>query len=607
MMRHIRHLWKSGTALALLCVVSASLAASYQADAVEELRQALRTPVRDPTNRDELAFRKSTLEARIKALNIGQLRKALLLQEWRDEDRDEAIAAVDRPIRDAIEKRLIGDMRKILENGGVPAKLAAITQIAEMGTSVRATGTKIALARELGPDLAAEFKDNPPAVKEAAARALGKINPEPKVAADALGELLTNGTPGERTAAADGLAWLLRTMVDVSKGKKTQGIEVSRDEISKMSTAVVPQAVRGLNDTEVAVRKNVLEAIELAGSLLTEQVPDPPAASQFPPPGRKPSAEEEKDIKAFRETLQEERRQMEPLVNALDAAAPAVGKKLTDPVPEIRYLAAKALEDMGYARQRILRRAGVIPPEPSPEEQSRRKPAANSGIVLVSATEVAQKDPPKKDIPAARALLPGLTTVLPELAARFSDPNVRVRLAAADAIEPLGPLAAPLVPTIARGLNDPDLFMRWATARVLSRIGPVDTELTVPALAKLLCDPDLDVRLQAATTLGSFGSAAKAAVPELAKAAVNGDAEQRIGAIHALQSIGPDAAPAIPALTTALSDGDSRVRHFAADALGSFGAAARSAIPALEKALFDRDDLVRKAASDSLLSISAAK
>ena len=58
------------------------------------------------------------------------------------------------------------------------------------------------LARELAPDLIQQLTEGAPIIREAAARALGKINPPAKEAAAALGQLLTSGAaclrPAER-------------------------------------------------------------------------------------------------------------------------------------------------------------------------------------------------------------------------------------------------------------------------------------------------------------------------------------------------------------------------------------------------------------------------
>jgi HEAT repeat protein len=613
MVRHIRHLWQISAAVALLCALHGAPAAGpYAPDAVEELRNALKITVRDSANRDELQYRKDLLEKRVKALTLGDIRRALLLNEWRDEDSDEAVAAVDRPIKEALINRLVKGLRGVLTRGSTAAKLAAIAQVSEIGTTLKAIGGRRGLASELAPDLAKQTERGDPLLREAAAKALGNIIPDPKAATAALGSLLIDGTVGERRAAADGLAGLLRTLYRLTKGSKTtQGVQVIPDEVARTATAVVPAAAPGLGDPDLLVRKLCLEALQLAGNLLTDLVTNP-RRQEFPPADRKVTKEEREEIAVYRKEVEDERRMVLPLARALNAEAGAVARALTDPVPEIRYLAALALEDMGYARLKLLRKAASVPAEQPPDKddkEAKLRRGHRDPFRQVAATEaVAQEKLPVKpkelggDDPFRSGLI---VKGLPLLTARLFDPNVRVRLTALDALEPLGPDAAPAVTSLARSLLDPDRFVRWASARVLMKVGPYETDLTVPVLAKLLCDIDLDVRRAAEATLGSFGPSAAAAVPALAAAALSGDEEQRIDALHSLEAIGAKAHSAIPSMAAALADGDARVREAAAQTLGAFGPAAKAAIPALERAVFDKSDAVRKAASDALLSITA--
>jgi len=582
------------------------------ADPIEDLRQALRIPIRDSTNKEELQARKALLEKRASLLTIGDLRRALLLTEWRDEDRDEAIAAIDRDVKRQVATRLIDSLKGLMERGNTPARLAAIIQVGEMGVVVRTAGGG-GLARELTPELIAQMKSGEPMLRESAARALGRINADPKPAAAALGQLLKDGNVGERRAAGDGLNWMLRTVVQATKQvKDVQAVAMPREEQAAIATAVVPQAGRGLEDADYRVRRYCIESIQLAALILSDLTPDP-SGPPFLLIGRKPTKMELEEIERYREDVEAERKLQLPLARALAAQSAGLGRRLSDSDAELRFLAAQALEEMGMARLRMLRKVNSVPPLPAPDkpEKDSRRPSApgKPAILLTSAERVALVQDKDKgpDSLTEDPFKPGLVADAALLAARLGDPNERVRIAAVDALELLGSDAAGVVPQLVRGLSDRSPFVRWATVRTLGRIGPVDTERTVPLIAELLCDHDLDVRLAAAYTLGSYGDKSAPAVAQLAKAVVSGDAEQRIAAMKALQSIGKDAAPAVPALAQALGFADERVRRAAPPVLGLLGAAARSAIPALQQALFDSDPLVRQAASDALLSITAGK
>jgi HEAT repeat protein len=228
------------------------------------------------------------------------------------------------------------------------------------------------------------------------------------------------------------------------------------------------------------------------------------------------------------------------------------------------------------------------------------------GAVMV----VAQAEKPKEGKVDANTdpLRRGLLEAMPALANRaVSDPLIRIRLSAFDALDPLDRDLAPVVPVLVRAMADCNKFVRWAAARTVGKAGPVYTDLTVPPLVRLLSDIDLDVEIAAAATLGGYGPVASAAVPALAQAALKGDSERRVAAIHALAAMGADAIPAIPALVEALNNNDARVLRAAADALGPMGPEAKAAIPGLEKRLNDTDPEVRKAVADALLAITAGK
>src|SRR5439155_18365136 len=68
-------------------------------------------------------------------------------------------------------------------------------------------------------------------------------------------------------------------------------------------------------------------------------------------------------------------------------------------------------------------------------------------------------------------LLDCLQTLLPALANAVADPSAQVRLQAVEALETIGPDAAPDTPALEGALSDRNLFVRWAAARALGKIG----------------------------------------------------------------------------------------------------------------------------------------
>src|SRR5437879_252521 len=82
--------------LAILCAGTPARTQPVSVDPVEELRQVLRGSGLDP------AVREQDLQQRAHALmTIADLRRALLLREWRDLDPDPQLAAADRAGRAA--------------------------------------------------------------------------------------------------------------------------------------------------------------------------------------------------------------------------------------------------------------------------------------------------------------------------------------------------------------------------------------------------------------------------------------------------------------------------------------------------------------------------
>jgi HEAT repeat protein len=577
----------------------------YAGDPVEALRQALKVRLVDPArNPDELRYRKKNLEEHIERLRgPGDMRRALVLQEWLDEDTDRLTANVDREVRTDLINRLVSTIGQILEHGDALARLAASTLVGEMGINVRAVGNRRGVASVFAPDLAKLVTKDPNLrVREAAARALGGINPDPKLAVPPLQQLLLSDEPALRQAAAFGLRDMIQQILVIvpAKGRTLTGIEASRPEVVQVAQTVVPAAGRGLSDSDADVRRLCIEAIQLGAVALSDLVQNPPANLSFPPPGRKVTEDEQAEMEGYRKEVQEEQAELHPLAQSLRDLAPAFARILRDPVAQNRVLGCRALEDMANARLRLLRRATSVPPAPS---GGKAAAAESEGVRPVAGQEPAQAR--AEPLPAA------LRVALPALARALSDPDVNVRRAALDVLELLGPSGSPAGPAVLRATSDPDLFVRWAAARTFGKIGGAPVSAAIPALTRLLEEQDVDLQLAVAAVLERFGEPARGAVPALAQAAGRNDAEVRVGVLHALESVTDQdrasAAIAVPAITGQLTHPDPRVRRAAAEVLGQIGALAQSAEQPLRAALTDSDVEVRRAASDALLNILPAK
>jgi HEAT repeat protein len=181
--------------------------------------------------------------------------------------------------------------------------------------------------------------------------------------------------------------------------------------------------------------------------------------------------------------------------------------------------------------------------------------------------------------------------LLPEL---FSDPDVEVRLAVADAA--LAVRLRDAGKRVVLWLSHPDARVRQAAAEVLAVLPTPDA---VPALGRVLSDPQAEVRAQAATALGNT------AVPEasllLLSQLDDPDPDVRAAVIRALEELG-DARAVVP-LIGRIQERRVPIRRQAAAALGTLGD--RRAVRALIVTLADGDASVRAAAATALGKLRA--
>ncbi len=502
------------------------------ADPVDVLGQTLRAPA------PALDARDAELAARVAVLHtLDHYRRALLLRDWRDLDPDEPAAAVDRRHRDAVVERFTHAARGVLARGELGERLDLLRRLGSL--EVRGAGGA-PLTRSLTTDVIELTRLNPPALREAAVRALGQIRPEAATAVPALAGLFQDADPVLRACAAEALARL------VTQATATE----PRDAGVAACRAVLPVAAYGLADSDAAVRGRCAEALGRSATVLGALVPPPVVP------------EDAEAAEAYARQVDEETAALLPLVAALKEQTGAVARATGDTDPRVRLLARQTLEDVAEARVRLIRRTSSVLP-------LRGGPALLD--VQTRAMAFLQDDP----------LREGLVAALPALTAGLNDPDVRARRAAIDVLETLGRAAVPAVPALVKALSDRDRFVRWAAARALGKVRPTNPEQVVPHLAQLLSDADPNLRVAAATALNDYGPGARSALPDLLQAAQSGDGELRLAVVRALESIGSEDEAALAALGAALNDTDPRVRRVAGDVLGKVAPPSRAAADAL--------------------------
>jgi HEAT repeat protein len=188
---------------------------------------------------------------------------------------------------------------------------------------------------------------------------------------------------------------------------------------------------------------------------------------------------------------------------------------------------------------------------------------------------------------------------IPGLIRDLNDPDVRVRVSAAEELGRFGTAAKIALPAFMAALKDSDPEMRLWAVLSLNGIG-TEAKVALPAFVGALSDSDAHVRSMAARALGSLGTPA---VTVLIAALNDPDKEVMSEAAGALAHIGPAAKEAVPALITAMKG---PIAQSAAAALGRIGPAAKEAVPALILALKDTDREVRRAAATALGGIGPA-
>lgn len=515
--------WGPGLLVSLVLMTAESLAWGQQTspDPVEVLAQVLKSPVRN------LQRREVALAAQIDRLTrVDELRRALLLPDWRDQDPDEAIAAVDHRYRGMVMTHFEEAVHQALHSE-IATRVETLKML--MDLDLRFQGRPgIRLTRIFGPEVADLTQRDPPQQRRAAALALERIHPEPAVAAGALGRLLRDPDPTFRVLAAKVLGGLVNTAQPMAT--KDQA------ELIALCCALVPVATTGLPDHSDEVRQGCVRTIAQAADLLSHLVTEPTSPAEVDDPA------------AYQRQVDEERTVLQPLIGVLSEQGKALARSVDDDDGRVRKLARGALENLAEARIRLIRRASSAVAVSGREETTGNRSSSFAFLLA---------DP----------LVQPLREALPALGRGLEDPDERARRSVLDVLETLGHAAAPLAPNLIKATSDSDHFVRWAAVRTLGRIHPGDPTILVSPLVRALSDSDREVQLAAMGALQEYASVAQLAVPALLRGTRAADPTLRVAALRTLNQIGKKDGVALAVLEAALHDPDARVRRAAAEAL----------------------------------------
>jgi HEAT repeat protein len=664
-------------------------AAPLPADPVEELRHVLRQDrgldwgLR-AENAAGLAYRRQRLNqvaARIR--NLGDLQRALLLADWPDvsEARGGGWAEVDREVLRDLQKRFDEGVHAALDRGDATAKIAVANLIGEtaagarrndrnrleatkgmpgMGAGKRGAPTPGHLflryqMRDLAPHLVRLTASPDDSIRIAAARALGRIEPNPTIAVPALRALLNPdvSVPVQR-AAASALNDMVTVVVDLAKERQDPFglIERTRDNprrgepLDTMET-VAPALAGTLDDQDGEVRRLAAEGFRRITFHLADSIPRP--AGELPSPGR-PLDEEERKRLIDDPQLQVAREVIDitqPLLKKLEGLSGTLDRAAADPLLGVRLEVRRALEDillaahgLGRLQATLDRLQGpakrpappqpgpglsLLPPRPGAMPAAARAPLTEAGrsVQVLSAEEWGKgradlAQPVREPLTPTLLPVPGqapaplVLQTNPPLAATLEAPQVRPVSATVPASNP-PPLAATLGAPV-KTLPETKFRDGWqggkVPARQVSAVSVPSAQPVRPARPGRAVFAETrqgEVRLTAARMeqapeLAPPPRSLTTVADRIRTAMVNGlrdpDVRVRLASLDVLESLGEAAAPAIPELVRALCDPNHFVRWAAARILGELAPhGAAEAIPALMRMLNEREDLSARIAA----------
>ena len=276
-------------------------AQSPGADPVEEIHQILMTSGLDTSTRESYLNRQIPL-----VHGVADLRRALCLQEWRDQQPLDAAGPVDLGARTRLgqmfERR---ECKEILRHGDATSKMVVMTMLGEQALHLRDSQGKSGLARHFVPDLLELMQQADEPARLQAARTLGLVVPDPDLASAVLGNWLSGSRVPERVAAAEGLANLMQATTSLAmRSRDLSGIECGRADLVRTGALVAPLGGRGLGDSERDVRRKCALALSQAAEGLRRVV------TVLRP------ADDADNLDQVRAAVLEDRRELMPLIAA---------------------------------------------------------------------------------------------------------------------------------------------------------------------------------------------------------------------------------------------------------------------------------------------------
>ncbi|HVC98987.1 MAG TPA: HEAT repeat domain-containing protein [Pirellulales bacterium] len=288
--------------------------------------------------------------------------------------------------------------------------------------------------------------------------------------------------------------------------------------------------------------------------------------------------------------------------------APALIVRLRHERPEVRAAASKQLRRLGSSAKQAAAALRELLYDPDPEVRvvmaaalGAVDPDDSQFLVVLTRSLRAKDEAPRRMAAECLATLgPIAASASNELVVALGDPSRDVTLAAAHALEKIGPAAVlALERALEQTLAEPDPWqdISDAVAATLECIG----RATVAVLERALELADPDSSDAAADAHKHIGPAAVSALEwALEQARALSDPEFRPNAADVLGWLGPLARSSVPVLVAVLDHGGRSLRESAIGTLGKIGKDAAPAVPYLLQFIDSNDDLLRIATNRTL-------
>lgn len=410
--------------------------------AVEQVRLTLTQYADTPEGRD------SRLKRAVQALQTNrERREAFLLSEWRDQQTELPLAAVDRKYRQELCQVLLREYKAILQSGEKEKIHLLLEKLPDIARQSEDSPIVAGLVKDLSGEITHLAKQGPAETRRMALITLVKTHADADLMLPIFSLLNRDPQPEIRHAAADGVDTLLKLQLSGNYAKgNNQPTHQRRETVAIQTAKLVPLALQSLKDPQTQIRIMSSDSLRTSAVLLSSLISDPNQSLAGVEPAE------------VRRMIQTEWVELDPLFQAWVKGLPGIGAGLVDRQPQVRLNCQRTLDELASIRAKRHRQNEIL------------------GLEMPD------------------LLANPIRSVIPTLVEALRDPDIRVRRASIDVLEALGVLAVTAAPSLQTSLDDPDSFVRWAAIRALAAMGPDVLRQAKEKIQSMAQDPDPDVR-----------------------------------------------------------------------------------------------------------------